>query len=112
MKKLLTSVALCLVVVLPGETQAQTLDKSGRGRSEEVIRCTGDRRRANASGGICRPTTAKSVVGAQVVARGDKSFHALVLEGGLPGDGLGWWSLRPIGKWSPVGGAGGISFPE
>jgi hypothetical protein len=95
MKTLFIGLAVGLAVALAGDTQAQTLDKAGAAGKKpprlfdpqsigielklqgEYVGKDGEKR-----------------VGVQVAARGDQSFHALVLEGGLPGDG---WDGGPYG---------------
>ena len=86
MRSLFTGLMLCLLVVMPGEALAQTLDKAAEAAAKKLF----DRQ----SIGIELTMQGEYVgrdgdkpVGVQVVARGDKAFHALVLEGGLPGDG-------------------------
>ncbi|QDU24982.1 hypothetical protein ETAA8_00430 [Anatilimnocola aggregata] len=86
MRSLFTGLMLCLLVVMPGESLAQTLDKAAEAAAKKLF----DRQ----SIGIELKMQGEYVgqdgdkpVGVQVVARGDKAFHALVLEGGLPGDG-------------------------
>lgn len=107
MKVLLPSLALCLVMVLPGETQAQALDKAAEAAAKKLFD-------AQAIGvelafqGEYVGKDGENRVGAQVVARGDKSFHALILEGGLPGDGWdgGRYGLLESGPLS----AGRVEF--
>ena len=86
MKKLFTSLALGLVVVLAGETPAQTLDKAGEAAANKLFDAQTIGVELKLQGEYVGKDGEKRV-GIQVVARGDKSFHALILEGGLPGDG-------------------------
>jgi len=86
MKKLFTSLALGLVVVLAGETPAQTLDKAGEAAAKKLFDAQTIGVELKLQGEYVGKDEEKRV-GIQVVARGDKSFHALILEGGLPGDG-------------------------
>ena len=102
MRSLFTGLILCLLVVMPGEALAQTLDKAAEAAAKKLF----DRH----SIGIELKMQGEYVgrdgdkpVGVQVVARGGKEFHALVLEGGLPGDGwdggrYGLLESRPISE--------------
>lgn len=86
MRNVVTSLALCLVVVWPGESPAQTLDKDAEAATKKLFDAPSIGVELKLQGEYVGKDGEKPV-GAQVVARGDKSFHALVLEGGLPGDG-------------------------
>ncbi len=86
MKKLFTGLTLCLGVVLSSQSQAQTLDKATEAAAKKLFDTQTIGVELTLQGEYVGKDGEKRV-GAQVVARGDKSFHALVLEGGLPGDG-------------------------
>lgn len=77
---------LALVVMLAGETPAQPLDKAEEAAAKKLFDPQTVGIEAKLQGEYFGKDGDKRV-GVQVVARGDKSFHALVLEGGLPGDG-------------------------
>jgi len=86
MKKLFTGSALWLVVVSTGQTPAQTLDKAAEAAAKKLfdVRTIGAGLKLQ---GEYVGKDGEKQVAVQVVARGDQSFHALVLEGGLPGEG-------------------------
>lgn len=86
MRNVVTSLALCLVVVWPGESPAQTLNKDAEAAAKKLFDAQSIGVELKLQGEYVGKDGEK-LVGAQVVARGDKSFHALILEGGLPGDG-------------------------
>jgi hypothetical protein len=86
MKTLLTGLALGLVAVLAAEAPAQPLDKAGEAAAKKLFDAQTIGVELKLQGEYVGKDGEKQV-GIQVVARGDKSFHALVLEGGLPGDG-------------------------
>lgn len=86
MKKLFSSLALWLVVLLAGGTPAQTLDKGGEAAAKKLFDAQAIGVEARLQGEYVGKDGDRKV-GIQVVARGGKSFHALVLEGGLPGEG-------------------------
>jgi hypothetical protein len=86
MNRFVTSLALGLAVVLAGETPAQSLDKKEEAAAKKLFDAQAIGVEAKLQGEYVGKNGEKRL-GIQVVARGDKSFHALVLEGGLPGDG-------------------------
>ena len=86
MKYFIKGLALCLAVGLTGATQAQTLDKAAEAAAKKLFDPTAIGVELTLQGEYVGEEKGKRV-GAQVVARGNKSFHALVLDGGLPGDG-------------------------
>jgi hypothetical protein len=86
MKMLLTGLALGLVAVLAAEAPAQPLDKAGEAAAKKLFDPQAIGVELKLQGEYVGKDGEKRV-GVQVVARSDKSFHALVLEGGLPGDG-------------------------
>src|SRR5262245_8493538 len=85
MKNSINGLALWLVVGL-GATQAQTLDKAAEAAAKKLFDPTTIGVELRRQGEYVGEEKGKRV-GVQVVARGNKSFHALVLNGGLPGDG-------------------------
>jgi hypothetical protein len=86
MRNLIASLALYLVIAWPGVTPAQTLDPATEAATKKLFDAQSIGIELMLQGEYVGKDGEKSV-GAQVVARGDKSFHALVLDGGLPGDG-------------------------
>jgi hypothetical protein len=86
MNKFLISLALGLVAGLAAEAPAQPLDKAGEAAAKKLFDAQTIGVELKLQGEYVGKDGDKQV-GVQVVARGDKSFHALVLEGGLPGDG-------------------------
>ena len=86
MRNVFTSFALCLVISWSGESTAQTLDQATEAATKKLFDAQLIGVELTLQGEYVGKDGEKSV-GAQVVARGEKSFHALVLEGGLPGDG-------------------------
>lgn len=86
MRKFVTSVALCLMIAWPAVAPAQTLDSATEAATRKLFDGQAIGIELKLQGEYIGKDGEKSV-GAQVVARGEKSFHALVLEGGLPGDG-------------------------
>jgi len=86
MKTSLASLALGLVAALAGEIRAQPLSKADEAAAKKLfdVQAIGVELKLQ---GEYHGKDGEKRVGIQVVARGDKSFHALVLEGGLPGDG-------------------------
>lgn len=88
-----TVLTLCLLAALPGETPAQTLDKAAEAAAIKLFDAQSIGVELKLQGEYVGKDEQKAV-GVQVVARGDKSFHALVLEGGLPGEG---WNGGPYG---------------
>lgn len=78
--------ALGLLIGLTGSTQAQTLDKVAEAAAKKLFDPKAIGVELKLQGEYVGEEKGKRV-GAQVVARGNQSFHALVLEGGLPGDG-------------------------
>ena len=86
MKSFLKCLSLWLVVGLAGRTSAQSLDKTAEAAAKKLF----DRKAIGVELELQGEYVGKHAdknIGVQVVARGEKSFHALVLEGGLPGDG-------------------------
>ena len=86
MNKLLTSLALGLFAGLAAKAPAQPLDKTAEAAAKKLFDAQTIGVELKLQGEYVGKDRDKQV-GIQVVARGDKSFHALVLEGGLPGDG-------------------------
>lgn len=86
MRKFVTSFALCWVIVWPVVAPAQTLDPAAEAATRKLFDVQAIGVELKLQGEYVGQDGEKSV-GAQVVARGEKSFHALILEGGLPGDG-------------------------
>ena len=85
MKKLFFSLVL-LLIVLSGNIPAQVLDKDTEVATKKLFHPDLIGVELKLQGEYVGKDGEKQV-GIQVVARGGKSFHALVLEGGLPGDG-------------------------
>jgi hypothetical protein len=86
MNKLLTGLALGLVVGLAADAPAQPADKTAEAAAKKLFDAEAIGAELKLQGEYVGKDGDQQV-GVQVVARGDKSFHALVLEGGLPGDG-------------------------
>ncbi|MFO0820710.1 MAG: DUF1080 domain-containing protein [Pirellulales bacterium] len=86
MKTMIAVVSLCLFAVAAEETQAQSLDKAAEAAAKKLFDASGIGVELKWQGEYVGSEGDKRV-GVQVVARGDRMFHALVLEGGLPGDG-------------------------
>jgi hypothetical protein len=86
MTKLVTSLALCLVIAGAAMAPAQTLDSATEAATRKLFDVQAIGVELKLQGEYVGKDGEKSV-GVQVVTRGEKSFHALVLEGGLPGDG-------------------------
>ncbi len=86
MKSKFTSLALCLVVSWAAESMAQTLDPAAEAATKKLFDAHSIGVELKLQGEYTGKEGEKRVA-VQVVARGDKSFHALMLEGGLPGDG-------------------------
>jgi hypothetical protein len=86
MTKLLISLALGLALGLAGGARAQTPDKTAEAAARKLFDAELIGVELKLQGEYVGKDGDKQV-GVQVVARGDKSFHALILEGGLPGDG-------------------------
>ncbi|QDU19762.1 3-keto-disaccharide hydrolase [Urbifossiella limnaea] len=86
MNKYLTCLAVALAAGFPGEATPQTPDPAAEAAARKLFdtRVIGAELKLQ---GEYVGNDREARVGVQVVARGDKSFHALVLEGGLPGDG-------------------------
>jgi hypothetical protein len=87
------ALTLCILAALPGEIPAQTLDKAAEAAAIKLFDAQSIGVELKLQGEYVGKDEQKAV-GVQVVARGDKAFHALVLEGGLPGDG---WDGGPYG---------------
>ncbi len=81
-----TSLALCAVMAWTGVALAQTLDPATEAATKKLFDAQAIGVELKLQGEYVGEDGDKSV-GAQVVARSDKAFHALVLEGGLPSDG-------------------------
>lgn len=85
MKKSFTGLVLGLAV-LAGDAPAQPLDPAEQAAAKKLFDSQAIGVEAKLQGEYAGKAGDERV-GVQVVARGDKSFHALVLDGGLPGDG-------------------------
>ena len=86
MRTFFTSFTLCLVIAWPAVAPAQTLDPATEAATRKLFDLQAIGVELKLQGEYVGKEGEKSI-GVQVVARGDKTFHALVLEGGLPGDG-------------------------
>jgi hypothetical protein len=86
MRRLITSFALYLAVAWPAVTLAQTLDPATEAATKKLFDAQGIGVELKLQGEYVGKD-GENVVAAQVVARGEKAFHALVFDGGLPGDG-------------------------
>lgn len=86
MRTFVTQLALCLIIASPTVVPAQTLDSETAAATRKLFDVQAIGVELKLQGEYVGKDGEKSV-GTQVVMRGDKSFHALVLEGGLPGDG-------------------------
>jgi hypothetical protein len=86
MKTSLAGLALGLVVAWVGEAPAQPPSNAKEAAAMKLFDARAIGAELKLQGEYIGKDGEKRV-GVQVVARGDKSFHALVLEGGLPGDG-------------------------
>ncbi|MFO0864997.1 MAG: DUF1080 domain-containing protein [Gemmataceae bacterium] len=86
MKTSLAGWALCLVAASAGVSRAQALDKAAEAAAKKLFDPQAAGIEFKLQGEYIGKDGEKRI-GAQVVARGDKTFHALVLEGGLPGEG-------------------------
>lgn len=78
--------AAVLVLSLSGEARTQTLDRAAEEAAKKLFdpqTIGGELKLQGEYGG----KDGEKPIGVQVVARKDKSFHALVFEGGFPGDG-------------------------
>ena len=97
MKKLFFSLALSLIV-LSVNISAQVLDKDTEAATKKLFHPDLIGVELKLQGEYFGKDGEKQV-GVQVVARGGKSFHALVLDGGLPGAGWdgGKYSLLESG---------------
>lgn len=84
--KLSASLALCLAVMVSGEAQAQGLDKAAEAAAKKLFDAVMIGVELKLQGEYVGKEGG-TPLGVQVVARGNRSFHALVLQGGLPGDG-------------------------
>ncbi len=86
MRNLVAGLAMCLVIAWHSVAPAQTLDSATEAATRKLfdVQAIGVELKLQ---GEYVGRDGETSVGAQVVARGEKSFHALVLEGGLPGDG-------------------------
>ena len=78
--------AVAVGVLLTAETRGQTLDKAAEEAAKKLFepQAIGSALRLQ---GEYVGKDGERRVGVQVVARKDRCFHALLLEGGLPGDG-------------------------
>ena len=97
MKKWFAILALWLVV-LSAQTPAQPADKETEAAAKKLFHPELIGIELKLQGEYVGKHAEKNI-GVQVVARGEKSFHALVLEGGLPGNGWdgGRYSLLESG---------------
>ena len=86
MRNVLTTLILCWTFALPGISLAQTLDKHTEAATKKLFDAQSIGVELKLQGEYVGKISDKAV-GVQVVARGEKSFHALLLEGGLPGAG-------------------------
>ncbi|MFM8272024.1 MAG: DUF1080 domain-containing protein [Gemmata sp.] len=86
MNRLLTGLALGLVAALAADAPAQPPDKMAEAAAKKLFDAQAIGAELKLQGEYVVKDGDKQT-GVQVVARGDKSFHALVLEGGLPGAG-------------------------
>ncbi len=86
MRNKFTSFALCLVVSWASEATAQSSDQAADAATKKLFDAHSIGVELKLQGEYVGKEGEKPVA-AQVVARGDKAFHALVLDGGLPGDG-------------------------
>ena len=86
MRTFFTSFTLCLVIAWPAVAPAQTLDPATEAATRKLFDLQAIGVELKLQGEYVGKDGEKSI-GVQVVARGDKTFHALILEGGLPGDG-------------------------
>ena len=86
MRKLVRISALCLVIAWPAVSSAQTLDSATEAETRKLFDVQAIGVELKLQGEYVGKDGEKQVA-AQVVSRGENSFHALVLEGGLPGDG-------------------------
>lgn len=86
MRTFFTSLALCLGIAWPAVARSQSLDSATEAATRKLFDVQAIGVELKLQGEYVGKDGGKSV-GVQVVARGEKSFHALVLEGGLPGDG-------------------------
>jgi hypothetical protein len=82
MKNLVVSLAMCLVIAWQSVASAQTLVSATEASTRNLFDVQVIGVELKLQGEYVGKDGEKSVV-----ARGEKSFHALVLEGGLPGDG-------------------------
>lgn len=93
MRKFITSLAMCSVMAWPAVAPAQTLDSATEAATRKLFDAQAIGVELKLQGEYVGKEGEKSF-GVQIVTRGDKSFHALILEGGLPGDG---WDGRRYG---------------
>jgi hypothetical protein len=86
MRTPLIKLTLCLAIMLAGEAHAQTPDKTEEAAAKKLFDAKAIGVELALQGEYVGRVGEKRV-GAQIVARGNNAFHALILEGGLPGDG-------------------------
>ncbi|RFC45455.1 MAG: protein of unknown function (DUF1080) [Verrucomicrobia bacterium] len=86
MKNVFTILTMCAVLAGTGVAPAQTLTPETEAATKKLFDAQAIGVELKFQGEYVGKDGEKSV-GAQVVARGGKSFHALVLDGGLPGEG-------------------------
>ncbi|MFO1044189.1 MAG: DUF1080 domain-containing protein [Planctomycetaceae bacterium] len=86
MKYIFSSFALCLIVSWTSESTAQTVDQAAEAATKKLFDAQSIGIELKLQGEYVGKEGDKAIA-AQVVARGDKAFHVLVLEGGLPGAG-------------------------
>lgn len=84
--RVLLGVVLCLVAAFSEITWAQALDPATEAATKKLFDAAAIGIELKLQGEYVGQDGDKPVA-VQIVARGDKSFHALILEGGLPGDG-------------------------
>jgi hypothetical protein len=94
---------MVLGVMLTGRAQAQSLDKAADEVAKKLFEPHAIGRWMDLQGEYAGKD-GEGRIGVQVVARKDKAFHALVLEGGLPGDG---WDGKRYGLLESAPGAEG-----
>lgn len=86
MRNMIAGFFLASAFLWMGEAQAQTLDKAGEAAAKKLFDAPAIGIELKLQGEYVGKEGDKPV-GVQVAARGNKSFHALILEGGLPGEG-------------------------
>ena len=99
--------AVAVGVLLTGETRGQTLDKAAEEAAKKLFEPQAIGRELRLQGEYVGKDGERRI-GVQVVARKDRCFHALLLEGGLPGDG--WDGQRYALLESAQGAEGRVEF--